>query len=131
MARRAILFIMLMVFVLSTIAPCIAYAGWKENYRTKYSKQQVDPNSERAKKIRQLCNIDLAFTKLKRTPKERAKKRTVVKKDQFDGYDSGFVLARDKATKGDTSKTGQTLTGIIKSIGKEVGLKASGETASE
>ena len=106
--KKSVILTILLAFVLSMISPYIAYAGWKENYRTKYSKRQLDPDSEKAKRIRRLLNPDLKIVwKKKKKEGAATEKRTLterlthkkkeVSKDTFEGYTTNFSPAKAAA----------------------------------
>jgi len=114
-----------------------AQAGWKENYREKYSKKQLDPNSEKAKKIRRIANMDFKFNKWTRTPEERKalglpeaktswgehikpwQRDESIAKDDARGYTTNFGPARQNIEKKEgKSNTGYSLTGLMKDCGK-------------
>ncbi len=134
--KRIIVLIVILAFVISVMPLGLAYAGWKENYREKYSKRQLDPNSEKAKKLRRLANMDFKFTKWNKGEggsksfsgavmswKEKKQER-----DKFQGYTTNFAPANDQiatADEGRKSST-RTLTGVIQNIGESVGIDASG-----
>lgn len=129
--------ITLMIIALLLVSN-IAYGGWKENYRTRYSKKNIDPNSEKAKKIKSLSNLDFKYTKWTRTAEERKalglrepvrslsghlmpSKREGEGKDKFEGFTSNFS-PKEGVLPGEEPKvkSGYTLTGAIKSIGKTI-----------
>ncbi|MBL7068567.1 MAG: hypothetical protein ISS34_01740 [Candidatus Omnitrophica bacterium] len=139
--KKVLVFMIIAIFLISLV-PGPAYAGWKENYRTKYSKKTLDANSEKAKKIKRLSNLDCKFLKWKRTAEERKAmgikepattlsgslmpwRRRGEKKDFFEGYAANFSPGRIDLPKDDTKpKSGRTLTGLIKDVGQYVGTEA-------
>ena len=112
-----------------------ANAGWKENYRNKYSKKTLDPNSEKAKKIRSLCNFDFKYPKWKKSAREKGNQNVETRrslsaqlmpwkekkesKDKFEGYTTNFSVSGKDAPE-TKEKTGNTLAGCIRSVGDEV-----------
>ncbi len=133
--RKAIV-LLVAVLILSLVTVGLVYAGWKENYREKYSKKTLDPNSEKAKKIRRLCNFEFTYAK-KKTPEERKAlglepKTTLTESlmpwkkestDKFEGYTTNISPAR-KVTEGEVAeekiKNENTLTGLIRRTGSAV-----------
>ena len=129
--KKLIIFV-LVCFVLGAVLPYAAYAGWKENYRTKYSKQTVDPNSEKARKIRTLANFDFTYPKPKTAAEKKAlgiePKTTLTanlmpwKKndDKFENYTQNYS-SKEKALPAETrrTETGNTLTDLIRRAGRE------------
>jgi len=138
---RKILALMVIAVFLISLVPSPACAGWKENYRTKYSKKTLDPNSQKAKSIRRLSNLDCKFLKWRRTAEERKAmgirepatslsgnimpwRRKGEEKDPFEGYASNFSPARTDLAKDETGKKiGHTLTGYIKDAGRYLGAE--------
>jgi len=122
------------------ILPSVSLAGWKENYREKYSKKTLDPNSDRAKKIRRIGNMDIKFLKWTKTPEERKalglKTKTKFseylmpwkrgtedeKKDSFVDKSTNFshVQKAQAPAEDTTPKTGYTLTETIRGMGKNI-----------
>jgi hypothetical protein len=126
MLRICSIFVVLL-FIVSLVPADTAFAGWKENYREKYSKKQLDPNSEKAKSIRTLANMDFKYN-WKRPEGERQRSKLLAEStDKFDGYSANFGPGNmGAAGMEDTGeKTGYTLTGILKSAGEKVGVEPS------
>lgn len=140
---RKVALLVILVFLFSLVVSDCTFAGWKENYRTKYSKKQMDPNSEKAKKIRNICKPSITFTKWKKTPEERkalgldtTPKTSLTQhmmpwksekgtKDQFDGYSVNFGPKLSGASKEENQgKTGNTLTASLQNVGKSIGDEA-------
>lgn len=116
-----------------------ACAGWKENYRNKYSKKTLDPASEKAKKIRRLCNPSVKLVNWQdRLKEKRAQgiepKRTLTdnlmpwksekkNKDKFGEYATNFTSKAKDLPEENRPKSGYTLTGCVKTFGKTVGTE--------
>ena len=130
--------VFIVLFLAVAILPQSAYAGWKETYKAKYSKKQLDPNSEKAKKIKRLANMDFNFLKWHKTPEERkalglgeAKtslsehfmpwKRRGEEVDKFEGYSTNYSARESELPEKSEGKVGRTLTGTIKNFGKTLG----------
>ncbi|NQT07014.1 MAG: hypothetical protein HQ575_05690 [Candidatus Omnitrophica bacterium] len=137
MARKVIVFMVIIGFVFTALLPYSAYAGWKENYRNKYSKKTIDPKSQKAKDIKTLCNLDFKYKKKwRRTAKEREAlglgpttslseslmpwRRGGESKDKFVSYDTNFVVKKEARAEDTSSKSGYTLTGCIQTFGKTI-----------
>ena len=130
--KKAIVLVFAILFLVAAVAGT-AYAGWKENYREKYSKKTLDPNSEKAKKIRSLGNFDFKFNKWTKTPEERRAQGLEPKKtlgenlmpwrkeesrDKFVEQTQNFSPAVKEIPDDEGRiKTGDTLGSLIKTMG--------------
>ena len=131
--KKVIALVVIGLFLSAVLVADTVYGGWKENYRTKYSKKALDSDSEKAKKIRSLCNFEFEYFK-KKSPEEKAalgiEPNTTLtanimpwkeNKDKFEGYTTNFSPARRNLPKEEKTKTGQTLTDYISEIGSTFG----------
>jgi len=60
--KKIIAILIIAVFVVGMTG--IAYAGWKESYRTKYSKKTL--TAEEAERLKHLCDPDLRIIPFKK-----------------------------------------------------------------
>lgn len=135
---KKIIALLISASFLSMLLSPIAFAGWKESYKTKYSKRQLDPNSEKAKRLKRLCNLDFKYLKWTKTPKERKSLGEEPKpslsahlmpwkkeKDKFEGFVSNVSPGRRDLSKEERVKCGYTLSGCIKNLGQSMGIETS------
>lgn len=103
--------LVLITFVFSVACVNTAVAGWKENYRNKYSKTGSSPKSLN----KRLANMNFTF------PKWRAPKgRTIQTNDTFSGYTTNFTPLQRPAKARLGEPSGYTLAGAIKEMGTTV-----------
>ena len=108
---RIFALLVLITFVLSVACIDTAVAGWKENYRNKYSKTGDAPKSRN----KRLANMDFTFPKW-REPKGR----TIQTNDTFNGYTTNFTPLQRPAKVKVGEPSGYTLAGAIKEMGTTV-----------
>lgn len=103
--------LVLITFVFTVACVDTAVAGWKENYRNKYSKTGSSPNSMN----KRLANMDFTFPKW-REPKGR----TIQTNDTFSGYTTNFTPLQRSAKARVGEPSGYTLAGAIQEMGNTV-----------
>ncbi|MEE8360077.1 MAG: hypothetical protein V3S04_04050 [Candidatus Omnitrophota bacterium] len=111
--------IIILAFVLSVISVDTAYAGWKENYREKYSKKTVKPGSAEEKRIKTLMNMDFTWNKNWNYGSSKESN------DKFQGYNTNYSPGNISSGEPKEEKVGRTMTGLIQEAGKKCGDKIS------
>ena len=110
--RSTVALCALAAFAISLLGADAAQAGWKENYREKYSKKTVKPGSAEEKRIRTLANMDFTYNKNWNYGSKRESS------DKFTGYNTNVTPRNVSQGEPREEKVGYTLTGIIRDTGR-------------